>query len=258
MNTVELSTFFIDKRSKVSPHDQLLDDIIRSIINQTLLKEDTLPSVDVLADYFAIAPSVVKDVYSVLAKRGYLSANPPYKVIYEPRPNYYFLSRQTIAASLGKEPSEVPFKTLHHHRYTLKSKQALEKRFKPSEEVFSINRVFYSDQQPTFYARIEIPLSVFPDFLDHYTDQMNSWDIFEHHYQLSIDNRHAQLRVVALPKAIAEALNLPVGAPSYQLIAHVYDQEDRCIEYYEIYTPSQYFFQLKTPRSLLRQQFSKP
>lgn len=258
MNVVELNTFFIDKRSKVSPHDQLLDDIIRSIINQTLLKDDQLPFAEALADYFAIEPNVVKDVYERLAERGYISDTPPCKVMYEPSPNYYFLSRQTIAASLGKDPSEVPFKTVHHHRYTLKNKQALEKRFKPSEEVFSIDRVYYSDQQPTFYARIEIPLSVFPDFLEHYTDALNSWDIFEKHYQLSLENRHAQLRVVALPKAIAQTLNLPDGAPSYQLIAHVYDQEDRCIEYYEIYTPSQYFFQLKTPRSLLRQQFSKP
>ncbi len=255
---VEPSVFFIDKRSKVSPYDQLLDDIIRSIINQTLLQGDVLPTVESLATYFQIVQDDVRAVYDTLAKRGYVSIKPPYTVLYEPTPNYLFLSRNTIAASLGKKPEEVDFITLKKETYRLKPDEALAKRFKPNETVLSLERVYVADGHPRFYARIEIPLSVFPDFLEVYHDTLNTWDVFKDHYRLTLDNRHSQLRVVALPKAIAKALELPNEAPSYQLLAHVYDEDDRCIEYYEIYTPSSYYFQLKSPRALLRQQFQKP
>lgn len=258
MFNIPVDTFFVDKRSKTPLIDQLRDDIIRIIINQTLLPGDVMPEPESLAGYFEVNDSTIKTLYAELHQRGYVSSEPPYSIIYEQTPNYLFMSKSTIATALGKIPSDVTFQTLSTRRTLASPNKAALMRFKPNEEVLEIERMFCVNRIPQFFATIAVPLSLFPHFDNHYTDTTAIWDIYQEHYELTIDNRHSELRVVALTPKVADILRLPHDAPSYQLLAHVYDQFDRCIEYYEVYTPSSYFFQVKTDRETLKKLHQKP
>jgi DNA-binding GntR family transcriptional regulator len=258
MINITPETFFVDKRSKTPLIDQLRDDIIRLIINQTLLPGDTMPKPHTLAAYFESSPSDMETLYAELHQRGYLSQASPFTIVYEQKPNYLFMSKSTIATALGKIPSDVTFQTLATRRYFARPEAAEQMRFKPNEAVLEIERMFCVNAIPQFFATIMVPLSLFPNFEAHYDDALAIWDIYKEQYQLTIDNRHSELRVVALNQKVADVLRLPHHAPSYQLLAHVYDQSDRCIEYYEVYTPSHYFFQVKTDRETLKKLHQKP
>lgn len=258
MFNIPADTFFVDKRSKTPLIDQLRDDIIRLIINQTLLPGDRMPEPDDLAAYFETDRTRMTALYNELYQRGYVSNERPHTIIYEQIPNYLFMSKSTIATALGKIPSDVTFQTLTTRRYLASPEKAELMRFKPKEDVLEIERMFCVNRIPQFFATIMVPLSLFPSFEHHYTDTKAIWDIYQDHYDLTIDNRHSELRVVALTPKVADILRLPHHAPSYQLLAHVYDQFDRCIEYYEVYTPSSYFFQVKTPRETLKKLHQKP
>ena len=254
-----LDVITIDRRSTVTYDQQIKESIKALILDQTFYYKNKLPQPTVLAKHLNIDNKFPLMAYKQLILERYIKKNQDniYSVSYFELTNYFFDRNVAIydaIIALGLTPSIecVEKKVVHLDLATVKAMG-----FHEAEglDYFYINRLYMGDKQPIMVLENYLPLIVFPNMDQKFqgNEPLNAY-IGEHYgIQPKISKRTTKAANLSLKLSIL--LNERKNAASIQSTNHVYDKQDRLIDFGQSHTISSYYFQALITKDEMKSYF---
>jgi DNA-binding GntR family transcriptional regulator len=253
MRSKDINLITIDRRSAVAYDQQVKESIKALILDQTFYYQTKLPKPKELCSHLNIESKSVLSAYDQLVKERFIqhTGSEDYRVAYIELTNSFFDRNTAIydaIITLGLEPSiECLTKKIIHPT----AEELIAMGFAKDERIFYINRIYKGNQQPIIMLENYLPMSIFPEIDKKFigTEPLN--DFLTETYGIHVKISKRRTKAVNLSPELAKRLNERKNAASISSTNHIYDDQDRLIDYGRSHTVSSYYFQGLTTKDEL-------
>ncbi|AEB07813.1 transcriptional regulator, GntR family [Coriobacterium glomerans PW2] len=235
---MQASYIVIDRSLPVPLYKQLEDSVTRAIGSGILKAGDKLPTEDDLDETFNLSRPVVRQAYGSLVSAG-LIVRERARGSFVKAQNYGMFANKILSFSqemllLGHAPAT---RVLEFSRAPLPSDVAGD-RCASGGTWFFLERVRYTDGNPSVYLRTWIPSERFPDIENHDFSVESLYSTLKAIYDIHPIHAFRSVWATESEPCIAELLNVKTGSALSVLRSHVYDQLDKLMEVSIEYFPS--------------------
>lgn len=241
-----LKTLIVDKRSKISFHDQIFMFLFKHILSHDIVYHQVLPPIEQVAKHLDVAISEVTDAYMLLKIHKFIDdIDGQYLVTYIEVENLLLTSMMTILDSikaLGKTPD---LKLVHAKKINPNQNFYDQSSYLTNERIFEIKRIFYADSKPIGIMCNYISLNRFPEFPKKFEENRSLYEIFSTEYQLQMSRSNRVVKAISLSKNDALLLNEKPHIATFKTYSKLYDQYNRMISYAEFITTNDFAYTFK-------------
>lgn len=241
-----LKTITVDKRSKISPQDQIFMFLFKHILSHDLNYHEVLPAPDALAKHLDVAIFEVEHAYHLLSIHKFIDlVDDQYIVTYIEIENLLLSSMMTINDSI-KALHKTPSMKLVYAKKIQPDQSFFDRSsYLTNESIYEVKRIFYADAKVIGVMSNYISLTRFPDFIKHYSEERTLYELFSSAYKLHMTRSNRILKAISLSPSEAALLNDKPHTATFKTFSKLYDQYHRMISYAEFITSNDFAYTFK-------------
>lgn len=223
--------FKIDRRLKISIHEQIKLFLIKEITQGHFIYDSNLPSMKSLVALFQSDEKLIDSVLVTLEKEGYLRKQDHNWIVSYGNISHVWLSEFISIAKMIEMMGYTPtIKTLE----ITKSEAPLLKSF-PEPDALRVKRIYYGNQKPLFYVQTYFPYSRFKDFDVELRKEVAYYPLLQEKYNIQMHQFKREMRAVNFDFEVSTLLNIKNKSIGMYTQSQLYDQNKQLVEYTQIY-----------------------
>ena len=227
--------------NKTFTSKEIEEDLIAKIEAKIYEPNQKLPSERELMEIYGVSRMTVRNIVNSLIAKD-IAYRIPGRGAFVHRD---FIQRSNIIkgyTQLMREMGKVPStKVLDFKKIIPDEFIRLSLALDEGEEVFQIRRVRYADDIPMCYGNTYIPVSVFPDLDETYTEDKSTYDVIVNHYHVKLSYMKRTISAVRLDDYVSDILYGKSNGISLKMEGVVYDRNSVPIQYGSSYYNADHF-----------------
>ena len=221
-------------------YKQLADSMEQAIVKQTVKHNELLPTEAELCSTFDISPKVVSMAYRQLSLLGLIRRVSGKGTFVDSRKKIISRLRDfmNVTTMLRQSGHQVE---IHTPFMAIKEGSALKINAwsaRSEENHYLIHRIHLVDDNPYLFRQIYMPVSLYPDILDCYDNELSCVDLVEQLSSRFVASVESDFQVIKPSLQQIKYLDLFVGESIFYFYSRLYDDNGTVIATFHSYFPS--------------------